>query len=303
MKKNNIPRKQTSSTASIVSIEHLSKSFGHKKVLSDISFTLEEPAIYALLGRNGSGKTTLLNLLTCRYFPDHGKIQIFGEEPYDNIPVLSDICYMRDHLAGFSELRLKRILSYAKTFYPNWDDGMMNRCLSLFHLNEKEIYSNLSKGMQSAVSITIGLSARTRLTLFDEIHTGLDASIRQDFYKLLLEDYMEHPRTFVLSTHLIDEMENLFSHVLMLKDNQLILQESLESIQEKSFELTSNTTFPPFVMEKHILSSSEFLSTKKLLIFDTLTAFEKQQLQKKNITISHLSLQELFITLTKEETR
>ena len=287
-------------TNTIIQLDHVSKHFGTKTVLSDIHFTMENAGIYALLGRNGSGKTTLMNLLTCRYFPTDGTIKIFHQEPFDNENVLPKICFMSDHLVGFQDISIRKILNFAKTFYPTWSDTFMQQCLTTFHLDPKAIYQKLSKGMQSAVSITIALSARTPLTLLDEIHTGLDASVRQDFYKLLLDDYLQYPRTYLISTHLIDEMEPLFSHVLLLNDQKLFLNMELEAIKERSFECVGTKEMLSFLSDKNILATEQFLSSTKAIIFDTLSQEEKRTLKRLGVNIRSLSLQEIFIALTKE---
>lgn len=295
-------QKKEKNSIPVIHIDHVSKSFGKKEILSDLQLTIPSTGIYALLGRNGTGKTTLMHLLNGRYVPTKGTLQIFGEPAIDNIPILSRICYQSDRLIGFDYLNTSNVLAFAKTFYPKWDDSMEQTCIDLFHLDLKQLYGKLSKGMQSAVSITIGLSSRADLTLLDEIHTGLDAAIRQEFYQLLLNDYIKHPRTYIIATHLIHEMVSLFDHVIILKDTQILLHTSLEELQANAYECIGNTNLLEALSGKNILSSSTFFASTKAILFDTLTSSEIKQFKQQNITIRPLGLQEIFIALTDKKT-
>ncbi len=118
---------------------------------------------------------------------------------------------------------MRHVLSLASHLFPNWDDEFAQSLVDDFKLPRKRDVRKLSRGMLSALGVTIGLAARAPLTFFDEPYLGLDAVARQLFYDRLLADYAEHPRTVVLSTHLIDEVADLIEHVLLLDRGKLVL--------------------------------------------------------------------------------
>ena len=266
-----------------VECKDVTKSFGENVVLDHVSFQLETGNIYALLGRNGAGKTTLMNCLCTKYLPDSGEIHILEEEAYENEKVLNQICFMSDQMDVFELKKVKNILFYASTFYEQWNEELMKRLLDFFEISEKKIYGELSKGQQTVIGIIIGLCSGCEIVLLDEIYSGLDAVARQNFYEILLEEQEKQPRTFILSTHLIEEMTGLFTNVVMLDKGKILLNEDMEVLAGKN-----------------ILYKKQMGTITEYDIYDVITLAEKKELEETGFTISPLSLQELFIAFTQE---
>lgn len=283
-----------------IECRNVSKNFGEKIVLDNLNFSLEEGKIYALLGRNGAGKTTLLNCMCTRYIPSKGDVYLLEEKAYENAKVLSEICFMSDRLDAFDNYKVKAILKYARCFYPRWNEALMNRLLECYEISPKENYAFLSKGRKTALSLIIGLCCGCRIVLFDEIYSGLDAVGRQQFYELLLEEQEKNPRTFVLSTHLIEEMTMLFEEVVILDKGKILLQEEMEELEEKSFRATARVNEEGILLEKNILAKKEMGAMAEYYIYDTISMKEKQQLLAQGITLQNMNLQELFIALTTD---
>ena len=175
-----------------------------------------------LLGRNGAGKTTLMRIVTGQEFPTSGAVRVFGQAPAENDAVLRRMVFVREEQA-YPDFRVGHAMRVASWFYPNWNQELARRLLTDFDLPTGRRIRKLSRGMRSAVGIVIGLAARAELTLFDEPYAGLDPVARQLFYDRLLADFAEHPRTVVLSTHLIDEAADLLEHVVMLDRGRVVL--------------------------------------------------------------------------------
>ncbi len=283
-----------------IECKDVTKCFGDNVVLDHVSFRLETGNIYALLGRNGAGKTTLMNCLCTKYLPDSGEIRILEEEAYENEHVLNQMCFMSDQMDVFELKKVKNILFYASTFYEQWDEKLMNRLLDFFEISEKKLYGELSKGQQTMIGIIIGLCSGCEIVLLDEIYSGLDAVARQNFYEILLEEQEKKPRTFILSTHLIEEMTGLFTNVLMLDKGKILLNEDMEVVYSKSFKCVGRTGNENLLAGKNVLCQRQMGTIAEYDIYDVITLAEKKELEEKGFTISPLSLQELFTAFTQE---
>ena len=149
------------------------------------------------------------------------------------------------------------------------------------------------------MGLIIGLASRSRITIFDEPTLGLDAAMRYKFYNLLLEDYEINPRTVIISTHLIDEVSNLFEEVIIINDNRIALKDNVDSLVKKSYFLSGREdNINSVIKGKKIIHSEEFGSTKIVGIYGILDEEELDNIKANNIEISNIPLQKLFIYLT-----
>lgn len=284
----------------MLEIKDLNKSYGKTKVLTDINFTLEENKIYGLLGRNGVGKTTLLKLLTGQLMRNSGEIKLDGEEVFENGRAMEDFCLVREFASSIKEKKVKDILALARAIFKDWDPQYEQFLVKEFGLKTKKKLLKLSTGNQTIVGLIIGLASKSRITMFDEPTLGLDAAMRYKFYNLLLEDYEKNPRTVIISTHLIDEVANLFEEVIILNDEKIALKDNVDSLTKKSYFLSGREeAINLFIKDKKIIHSEEFGSTKIVGIYGALTENEIKNMKNNNIEVSNIPLQKLFIYLTE----
>ena len=204
----------------------LCKTYGKVRALDHVSLTLEPGHIYGLIGRNGAGKTTLLAGLTAQLPLDEGQVAYGGAPVWENEAALADLCFSRELTgklgASTAGLRVKDYLKAGRLFYPHWDEAYAQKLVRLFGLEEKKRLNALSKGMTSAVTIVLALASRAPVTMMDEPTAGLDVVAREDFYRLLLEDHTGTGRTFVISTHILEEAAPVFEQVMVMKEGRLI---------------------------------------------------------------------------------
>ena len=204
----------------------LCKTYGKVRALDHVSLTLEPGHIYGLIGRNGAGKTTLLAGLTAQLPLDGGQVAYGGAPVWENEAALADLCFSRELTgklgASTAGLRVKDYLKAGRLFYPHWDEAYAQKLVRLFGLEEKKRLNALSKGMTSAVTIVLALASRAPVTMMDEPTAGLDVVAREDFYRLLLEDHTGTGRTFVISTHILEEAAPVFERVMVMKEGRLI---------------------------------------------------------------------------------
>lgn len=216
----------------VIECREVCKVYGKQKVLDHVSFTIEENKITALIGRNGAGKTTLLKLIAGFFRETSGDMKVFSECPFNSLNVSANSIFIDDQMTLPTSLTLAELLDEAGRFYENWNDELAHRLFDYFSLNPKQFHHKLSKGMKSTFQMIVGLSARCAMTIFDEPTTGMDAGVRKDFNRVLLKDYMAYPRTIILSSHHLNEIEDIIEDVLLIKDGKKHLHLSMTELKE-----------------------------------------------------------------------
>ena len=212
--------------AEILKAEGLCKAYGSKQVLQNLDLTIQPGKIYGLIGRNGAGKTTLLGILTAQNTKDAGEVTYGGQPVWENQAVLSQICFSRElqatQFGGQNNLKVRDYLRSAAIFCPGWDQAYADRLLLEFQLEPKKKICQLSKGQMSMVTILVALASRAPLTILDEPAAGLDVVMRERFYQLLLDDFAKTGRTFLVSTHIIEEAASVFEQVIILDQGRIL---------------------------------------------------------------------------------
>ncbi|SER48432.1 ABC-2 type transport system ATP-binding protein [Gracilibacillus ureilyticus] len=272
------------------------KQYQKEVALDDLTITLEGNKIIGLLGKNGAGKTTLMRLLAGHFSNSSGQLTIDNKSPFNNYPVLREVCLIMESNNFHEKFRVKDILNISANFYPNWDNEYANHLVNVFRLNINQKAKTLSKGMYSALGIIVGLASNASLTIFDEPYIGLDASFRSTFYDLLLETYQNNPRMIILSTHLIDEVSRLFEEVAILHEGKLMLHDTADNFERKHLILTgSKEEVDQLTSGRNIIHSSSIMGQKTVVLYN------EDITDSGNLKVSKASLQELFVYLTKEE--
>jgi ABC-2 type transport system ATP-binding protein len=278
-----------------ISATALSRRYRDQVALDDVSLTVEPGTVTGLLGRNGAGKTTLMRIITGQEFPSSGDIRVLGQAPAENDDVLRRMVFVREEQA-YPDLRVEHAIRVASWFYPNWSEDLAQQLLSDFTLPLKRRIKRLSRGMRSAVGIVIGLAARAELTLFDEPYAGLDAVARQLFYDRLLAEFAEHPRTIVLSTHLIDEVADLLEHVVLLDRGRVVLDAPADDVRGTGMTVSGPATaVQEFVAGRTVWHRQRLGSRASVTIADPLDFAAQARARTLHLSLEPLSLQQLLI--------
>lgn len=287
---------------SIIEVKKVNKSYNKKQVLKDINITFEENKIYGLLGRNGAGKTTLLNLITDRAILDSGEITIDGETIYENDNALEKIYFMTEKTLYPQDYKVKEIFKWTKEFYNNFDSEYALELAKKFNLNINTKIKNLSTGYNSICKIITTLASNANVLIFDEPVLGLDANHRELFYKVLMENYIENPKTIILSTHIIEEVSNLIEKVIILNNSKVISSDEAEELLDKAYTVSGlSENIDKFVEAKNIVNVEEITSFKSATIIGNLTKEDKKLAEDLELKFSKVELQKLFIYLTEKE--
>ena len=215
----------------IVEARGLTKRYRGITAVDGVDFQIARNSITGLLGRNGAGKTTLMHLLTGQEFASEGSITVAGESPVENPAVLQHTCFIKESQRYPDDFKPKHVFAAAPGFFPHWDADFARELAAEFRLPVDRRIKKLSRGQLSSVGIIVGLAARAPITIFDEPYLGLDAIARQNFYDRLLADYAAHPRTVILSTHLIDEVADLLEHALVIDAGRILIDSPVDALR------------------------------------------------------------------------
>jgi len=289
--------------STVIEVSGLSKRFGKVVALDNVSFSVGQNKICGLLGRNGAGKTTLMQLLTGQQFATSGTIEIFGRSPVETASVLERICFIKESQTYPEDFCVKHVFASAPWFFGGWDAGFADQLIDDFRIPTNRRVKKLSRGQLSAVGVVVGLASRAPLTFFDEPYLGLDAVARQTFYDRLLEDYAEHPRTVILSTHLIDEVSNLLEHVIVLDQGRVIIDGAADDVRSSATTVVGpRDAVDAFVGDRAALSRQGVGGLASVTIH-ALTSDERHAAGDAGLELSPVSLQQLIIHRTNSSSR
>jgi ABC-2 type transport system ATP-binding protein len=282
----------------VVEVNDLTKKFGKFTAVDSASFRIEENTIYGLLGRNGAGKTTVMQLLTGQQFASDGTIRVFGESPVENAAVLGNICFIKESQSYPDDFKPRHVFESAPWFFQNWDTECAQRLISDFRVPLNRRIKKLSRGQLSAVGVIVGLASRAPLTFFDEPYLGLDAVARQIFYDRLLEDFGEHPRTVILSTHLIDEVSALLEHVIVIDDGRIIIDENADELRGSATTVSgTRAAVDAFVGSRAVLHRESIGGLTSVTVENINTA-DRKAAAAAGLEFGPVSLQQLIVRKT-----
>ena len=276
-------------------IEHLTKKFGRHVILNDVTFTLEPAKIYGLLGRNGAGKSTLLNLISNRIFPTSGSIKL-GEDEVNTDKTLDKIFLIGEDNLYYKQVTINQMFDLADAAYGNFNYKNAQQMLERFELDGASKFDKLSTGQKTAAKITLALNVNADYIFLDEPVLGLDANHREIFYQEVIKTYQARPRTIVISTHLIDEVQQLLEDVILLYHQHIIEDDSVQNLLSRAYDISG----PAKLVEQcttglRVLGKEDLGNIRTAHVFDQLP---DDRILPDQVQIDHYDLQHLFIYLT-----
>lgn len=288
-----------------LSCEHITKKYKDKAALDDVSLTLEQGKIYGLIGRNGAGKTTLLSVLTAQNPATSGSVKLDGMNVWENRAALEHLCFSRElnvsTESGLGSMKVKEYLRIASIYYHGWDKSMEERLIALFELPLKKRMNKLSKGMLSMVTIIVALASKAAFTFLDEPVAGLDVVAREQFYKLLLEEYTNTGRTFIVSTHIIEEAADVLEEVIILKDGKVLCTADTQALVDSARYVSGKAEDVDAATAGLEIHHPEITGRAKSV---TVLLQEGQSLPTGyDVSVQPMNLQKVFLALCGEEER
>lgn len=281
------------------------KKYKNKTALKGIDLTIEKGKIYGMIGRNGAGKTTLLSIMTSQVRPTEGEVSLDGEAVWENRKALERMCFSRElnpvSMMGPNNMKVKEYLRTASIYFPNWDKDMADMLVKKFELDTKQRISRLSKGMMSMVTIIVALASKSEYTFLDEPVAGLDVVAREQFYKLLLDEYNETGRTFIISTHIIEEAADIFEEVIIINHGEVLLKENTQHLLERACHVSGRADVVDEAIKGNEVHGVENMGRSKgaTVLMESGNRIDSTS----ELSVQPVSLQNLFVALCGEEGR
>jgi ABC-2 type transport system ATP-binding protein len=214
----------------LIEAHDLSKSYGKHLALDHVNFAVETGRIVGLIGPNGAGKTTALRAIL-GLTPYEGRLRVLNREPFgDRAALMRDACFIADVAVLPAWLRVDQAIDFVAGVHPRFRRDRAQALLSKTQITGKRRMRELSKGMKTQVHLALTMAIDAKLLVLDEPTLGLDILARRSFFDALVNDYMDETRTILITTHQVEEVENLLTDVIFINRGRIVLDSSLEDI-------------------------------------------------------------------------
>ena len=218
----------------VVAVTNLSRSFGSKKALNDVTLAVSRGCVFGLVGENGAGKSTLIKHLLGLWRAEAGRVEVFGLDPVSEpAAVLGRVGYLSEQPDLPNWMRVSELLRFTQAFYPRWDTAYAEQLVQQFGLDVDARIKTLSKGQRARLGLIAAEAHRPDLLILDEPSSGLDPIVRRDILEAIIRTVADEGRTVIFSSHLLEEVERVSDHLAMLHHGALRFCASLASIREQ----------------------------------------------------------------------
>jgi len=222
---------------SLVTAKDVSKHFGAVRAVDNVSFEIEKGKIVGLIGPNGAGKTTLLKAVLGLTDCD-GDLSVLGLDPFrQRKELMQNICFIADVAVLPRWIRVTQLLDYVEAVHPNFSRSRAEDFLNQTSVRRDAKVRELSKGMITQLHLSIIMAIDARLLVLDEPTLGLDIIFRKEFYANLLNDYFDEERTILVTTHQVEEIENLLTDIMFINDGRILLDSTMDELSGRFVEL------------------------------------------------------------------
>jgi ABC-2 type transport system ATP-binding protein len=274
----------------MIDFANVTKKYGSTTAIDNMTLTLSEDGIYCLLGRNGAGKTTFMKLLAGHIAATEGQIEVDGQRVSPgHMP--ESVNFIESNSEQFN-MRVMDLINTAAVLQDDFDKEFALEMAKRFGLKLDKKYKQLSFGMKTMLTTILTLANNSKIILMDEPVLGFDAIMREQFNTLLFESYQEHPRTIMISTHLIDEIAKVTERLIIINDGKILLHTDIADIDERAYTLTGPASVViPLVKDLNCIGKTSVGSMMAAHIYgDRITPPE-------GVMLDRLTLQSFFINI------
>jgi ABC-2 type transport system ATP-binding protein len=292
----------SASVQASIHASNLSKSFGAKPVLQDLSFDVAQGDVIGVLGKNGAGKTTLLELMLGFTAPSAGAVRVFGHESH-RLPggVKARVGFVPQQDELLDTLTVRDQIKVIASFYSKWDSVLIDRLCAEWGIDTHARIKSMSVGERQKLSIVLAFGHRPDLLILDEPVASLDPMARRQFLEKLVELSTEGERAVVFSSHIVSDIERLANRIWILKEGRLDWQGDLDSLKESIVRLHLRTTqrLPETLPIPGLLSMRREGNFATAVVRDW-TAAAREDLVRRiggQVEVEPLGLEEIFLEL------
>lgn len=285
----------------LITVKNVVKKFDKFTALNHFNMNVSEGSIYGLVGPNGSGKTTTIKHLIGMYKQDEGEILVNDEKVYDNEKVKSKIAYISDDLYFFHGYSIKDMAKFYSKIYKDFSFEKFNELQKVFNIDIKRKVNKLSKGMKKQVAFWLTISCSPEIMILDEPIDGLDPIMKENVWKILLEEVKKRKMTVIISSHNLKELENVCTNIGIMKNGKMVLEKELEkkdnNIQKVQIVFSNNSQIGKIREKLSILKEEKVGSVYYFIIKGEQKEIE-DILNKYKLTLMEflpLSLEEVFM--------
>lgn len=294
-------------TESIIEMSGVTKQFGTKVVLNDLTFRLRAGTVTGLLGKNGAGKSTLLKCALGLQTPQQGRITVF-DEPVSTLSAASKarLGYVPQEISLYPWMKVRQIIAYTRAFYPRWNDALIDRLVKEWELSSEDRVGTLSTGQLQKLVILLSLGHEPDLLVLDEPVASLDPAARRQFLATLLEIALTGHRTVLLSTHITSDLERVADQVAVIKDGKVVYDDELSTLKDtvKRLHIVAASGLPADLRNFPGLLTCQANGTTAVMSIrgfeDSLPSRLAQEWQAA-IQVEDLNLEEIFLELHREQ--
>lgn len=285
----------------LITVKNVVKKFDKFTALNHFNMNVSEGSIYGLVGPNGSGKTTTIKHLIGMYKQDEGEILVNDEKVYDNEKIKSKIAYISDDLYFFHGYSIKDMAKFYSKIYKDFSFEKFNELQKVFNIDVKRKVNKLSKGMKKQVAFWLTISCNPEIMILDEPIDGLDPIMKENVWKILLEEVKKRKMTVIISSHNLKELENVCTNIGIMKNGEMVLEKELEkkdnNIQKVQIVFSNNSQVSKIREKLSILKEEKVGSVYYFIVKGKQKEIEEILDKYKLILMEFLplSLEEVFM--------
>ena len=283
---------------SLVSARGVSKHFGAVRAVDNVSFEIEKGKILGLIGPNGAGKTTLLKAVLGLTDCD-GELSVLGLDPFrQRKELMRNICFIADVAVLPRWIRVTQLLDFVEAVHPNFSRERAEKFLSETNVRADAKVRELSKGMITQLHLSLIMAIDAKLLVLDEPTLGLDILFRKEFYANLLSDYFDEERTILVTTHQVEEIENLLTDIMFISDGRILLDSPMDALSDSYVELSTSGENAQKARGLRPIAENEMFG-KSVMLFEGISREHLKGLGEMRTP----SVADLFVAKVKETRR
>ncbi len=286
-----------------ITVKDMTKRYRKKgqPAIDDLTLSLHSNQIIGLIGTNGSGKTTFMKICAGE-LSAAGELSVLGGDVTRNMGIRTEVLYST-YALPLENYKVSRIVNIYDTAYPNFDREFADKLLKLFQIPDREA-KGLSQGTKSMLFLICALAARAKVTMLDEPFIGIDIKKRKRAYEILLRDYMEYPRTFLISSHNLKELEHLLSEMVLIEDGKLIFYKDMDEVRQMLFRADGANEAVGMYLDRQDVIYHSFGELGSFLIArGNMDCPMAKELKREGLKISNVSPEDavVYLTANREE--